>query len=248
MNTDYSELEPILEANREAYVEHPRREQYLRHRDVALMCIDVQYLDAARGYGVFADADPGGTPPEAPDYYFDRLDSLVLPNMRRLQDAFRRMNLEVIHCWIYSLTRDGRDRSSGHKRLGLLASPGSKEAEFLPEVAPRENEIVIDKTTSGVFPSTNLDYVLRNIGIRSLYLTGVYTNECVESTARDACDEGYFVTVVDDACATIMPTLHEASLATMRDRYARILSTDVVLSELEGIPAHVKNGKLANAV
>jgi len=239
MSAEYLEPHPLREVNREAYVEHPRRQEHLRHRDVALLCIDVQYLDAARGFGVFADANQAGTAPDAHDYYFERLAKHVLPNMRRLQDEFRACELEVIHCRICALTRDGRDRSAGHKRLGLLAAPGSKEAEFLPEVVPAGDEIIISKTTSGVFPSTNLHYVLRNLEVRALYLTGVYTNECVETTARDACDLGYFVTVVDDACATVTPKLHEASLATLRDRYAKISTCAEVLEELRTLPAPV---------
>ena len=88
------------------------------------MCIDVQFLDAARGHGVFADAESSGVAPEAQDYYFERLDSVVLPNMQRLQEGFRGSGLEVIHCRICSLTRDGRDRSAGHKRLGAAGSSG----------------------------------------------------------------------------------------------------------------------------
>jgi nicotinamidase-related amidase len=91
---------------------------------------------------------------------------------------------------------------------------------------PQRDEIVINKTASGVFSSTNLHYVLNNLGIESLFVVGVYTNECVETTVRDACDLGYLVTVVDDCCATVTPELHNASLATLRDRYARIIGHD----------------------
>ena len=90
----------------------------------------------------------------------------------------------------------GRDRSKGHKRLEVHAAPGSAEACFLEEVAPVGDEIVINKTASGVFSSTNLNYVLNNLGISSVYVVGVYTNECVETTVRDACDLGYLVTMV----------------------------------------------------
>ena len=225
--------DPLLDDYRKAFVTNPRRIFHLEHHNAALLCIDVQYLDAARGFGVFAkDNKERPTKPER-DYYFDRLEKLVLPNMRALQDCFRASELEVIHCRICALTQDGRDRSPGHRRLNLLAAPGSKEADFLPEVAPHGDEIVIDKTASGVFSSTNLHYVLNNMGIRSLYLAGVYTNECVETTARNACDLGYFVTVVDDACATVTPELHKASLDTMRNRYARILTTDEAVGEIK---------------
>jgi nicotinamidase-related amidase len=224
--------DPLRESYREAFITNPKRVELLAEGKVALLCIDVQYLDAADGWGLFADPAKSGVPEEGRRYYFDRLKRLVLPGMRKLQDAFRHCGLEVIHCRICALTQDGRDRGAGHRRLHLLAAPGSKEAEFLEEVAPVGDEIVINKTASGVFSSTNLHYVLGNMGIKTLYLTGVYTNECVETTARDACDLGYFVTVVGDACATVTHQLHEASLSTLRDRYARISSVEDTLREL----------------
>ena len=94
------------------------------------------------------------------------------------------------------------------------------------------DEIVINKTASGVFSSTNIHYVLKNIGIQSLYVCGVYTNECVETTVRDACDLGYLVTMVEDACTTVTQELQDASIKTLKDRYARILQTQEVLDEI----------------
>lgn len=230
--------DPLREQYREAFITNPRRAEHLAEGKVALLCIDVQYLDAANGYGLFADPETSGVPEEGRKYYFDRLEKTVLPGMKLLQEAFRGENLEVIHCRICALTRDGRDRSAGHRRLNLLAAPGSKEAEFLEEVAPVGDEIIINKTASGVFSSTNLHYVLGNLGVRSLYLCGVYTNECVETAARDACDLGYFVTLVEDACATVTERLHVASIDTLRDRYARISSVREVLRQLDEFRDH----------
>lgn len=224
--------DPLRQHYRDAFITNPRRAEFLAEGKVAMLCIDVQYLDAAEGWGLFADPETSGVPEEGRRYYFDRLRETVLPNMRMLQDAFRVHGLEVIHCRICALTRDGRDRGAGHRRLGLLAAPGSKEAEFIEEVAPQGDEIIINKTASGVFSATNLHYVLGNLGVRSLFLSGVYTNECVETTARDACDLGYFVTVIDDACATVTENLHYASLSTLRDRYARISSAREVLDQV----------------
>ncbi|QDV42776.1 Isochorismatase family protein YecD [Stieleria neptunia] len=231
---DPSHVDPLRDVYHEAIVDNPERQELLVEGHTALLCIDIQYLDAARGHGVFRDAENSGIPMEAQEYYFDRLEKLVLPNVRRLQDAFRARQLEVIHTRIQALTRDGRDRSKGHRRLGLLAAPGSRDADFLEMVAPDEarDEIVINKTASGVFSSTNLHYVLNNMGIESLMVVGVYTNECVETTVRDACDLGYLVTVVEDCCATVTPELHEASLATLCDRYARVARLSDVLTTI----------------
>jgi nicotinamidase-related amidase len=230
---EYVDIDPLKESYREAFIETPAQQDALEHAHTALLCIDLQYLDAAPGHGVFADVETSGVPFEAQEYYFDRLERVVLPNVRRLQEAFREAELEVIHTRIQSLTPDGRDRSPGHKRLGLHAPPGSKEAEFLESVAPRPHEIVIDKTASGVFNCTNLSYVLRNLGISALFVTGVYSNECVSTAIRDACDLGYFVTLISDGCATVTPELQHATITTLRDRYARVLSTDQALSEVK---------------
>jgi nicotinamidase-related amidase len=232
---NFRNIDPLKEAYRESITHSPAVTRSLELHKTALLCIDMQYLDAAPGYGVFADADASGVPHEAQEYYFNRLDEIVLPNVRRLQDAFRERELEVIHTRIQSLTNDGRDRSPGHKRLNLHASPGSKEAEFLEQIAPIENEIVINKTASGVFTSTNIQYILRNMEITGLFVVGVYSNECVSTAIRDACDLGFYVTLISDGCATVTPELQQATITTMKDRYARVLTTDEAIAEIRKV-------------
>lgn len=228
----YRDVDPLVETYRDNIAEPPGRTQSLIDHRTALLCIDLQYLDACPGHGVFADVERSGVPLEAQAYYFHRLQEQVLPNVRRLQDGFRERGLEVIHTRIQSLTADGRDRGPGHKRLGLHAAPGSLEAEFLPEIAPVGDEIVINKTASGVFNATNIHYILRNLDINGLFIVGVYSNECVSTAARDACDLGYHVTLIADAMATVTPELQRATEATMKDRYARLLTTEQALAEL----------------
>lgn len=230
--------DPLKEIYRESIIKTPRRTRDLREHGTALLCIDMQYLDAAEGHGLFSDYEKSPIPLEEMQYYFRRLRETVLPNVHNLQNCFRAHGLEVIHVRIQSLTQDGRDRSKGHQRLELHAAPGSADACFLEEVAPVGDEIVINKTASGVFSSTNLHYVLRNMEISSLYVVGVYTNECVETTVRDACDLGYLVTLIDDCCATVTPVLQEATLRNLRDRYARVLDTRSAIGEVEQYVQH----------
>ncbi|HXV75343.1 MAG TPA: isochorismatase family cysteine hydrolase [Candidatus Polarisedimenticolaceae bacterium] len=225
-------IDPLRKSYTERIVENVEQIEALRARNVALLCIDLQYLDAAPGHGVFREAEKSGVPLEAQAFYFSTLEHTVLPNVRRLQDVFRDHRLEVIHVRICSLTRDGRDRSTGHRRLGLLAAPGSREADFIERVAPLGDEIVINKTASGVFNSTNIEYVLRNIGVDSLFVTGVYTDECISTTVRDANDRGFFVTVIEDGCATVTPDRHDFTIATLRDRYTRVLTTERAIDEI----------------
>lgn len=237
MNTIDNPRDPLRNAYHESFIDNPSHSEAITEHNTALLVIDMQYLDAAEGYGVFRDAEKTGMPAEYQRYYFNRLKNVAIPNIQRLQTAFRENGLEIIHTRIQALTQDGRDRSKGHKRLNLLATPDSKEAEFLEEVAPRGDEIVINKTASGVFSATNLNYVLKNMGIECLFVCGVYTNECVETTIRDACDLGYLATLVEDCCATVTPELHQATMATLRDRYARIFDIEDALKE---VFAHVK--------
>lgn len=231
LDPEYINVDPLEQTYHESIIEAPERVEALRARNTALLCIDMQYLDAAPGWGVFAE-DNADVPVEAQEYYFSVLKNTVFPNVRRLQDCFRENGLEVIHVRIQSLTQDGRDRGNGHKMLNLLATPGSKEAEFIEEVAPVGDEIVMNKTSSGVFTSTNLFYVLKNLDIDSLFVTGVYTNECVSTTVRDACDLGFLVTTVDDACASVTAELHDFTIATLKARYTRIVNTQEAIDEI----------------
>lgn len=235
LDEQFLHIDPLQQAYRESIAEAPVLKASLENRSTALLVIDLQYLDAAPGFGVFADAEKAGIPKEAQEYYFARLHHIVLPNVHRLQRVFREHGLEVIHTRIQSMTQDGRERGAGHQRLGLHAPPGSKEAEFLPEVAPKGDEIVINKTASGVFNATNIEYILRNLNINGLFVCGVYTNECVSTTVRDACDRGFATTLINDACATVTPELHNATLRTLRDRYCRVLHADDAIKEIREV-------------
>jgi ureidoacrylate peracid hydrolase len=114
------------------------------------------------------------------------------------------------------MTRDGRDRSLDYKISGIDVPRGSRDAQVLDEIAPAEDEMIFGKTSSNVFISTNIDYVLRNLGVHSLIVAGVMTDQCVESAVRDACDLGYLVTLVTDACTTNSAERHEQSLLGIR--------------------------------
>ena len=105
---------------------------------------------------------------------------------------------------------------------------------MLDEIAPGEDEMTFRKTSSNVFVSTNIDYVLRNLGIRSLIVAGIMTDQCVESAVRDACDLGYLVTIVTDACTTSSAERHEQSLTGIRG-YCRQRPTDTVVSEIAAL-------------
>jgi nicotinamidase-related amidase len=211
----------------------PLPEVRLKRGNTALLIVDMQYLDAHKDYGMFVNARQKGAL-DALNYYSDRLD-VIVPNIAKLQNAFRKKRMEVIQTKIASLTLDGRERSKGHRDKGIFAPKGSKEAEILEELQPKENEIVLPKTASGVFNSTAIDQILRNLGIENLVVTGVVTNNCVENAVRDACDRGYAVVLVEDGCAAVNEEMHLAALRAMRDHFAKIKTTADVLKSLRAI-------------
>ena len=165
----------------------------------------------------------------------ERLATTVLPNQQRLQAAARAHGIEVIFTVIESLTLDGRDRSLDHKISRIHHPKGSWEAEVIAEVAPVPNEILIPKTASGIFNATNVDYVLRNLGIEYLIIYGIMTDQCVESAVRDAADRGFMVTQVEDACAAETEAGHRRSIDAMAGHYCRMRTTDAVIAELEAL-------------
>jgi ureidoacrylate peracid hydrolase len=173
------------------------------------------------------------TRPEAraSEYFHRSLRDTMLPNIRRLQSACRGAGVEVAYTVIENMTRDGRDRSLDYKISGINVPRGSKDARVLDEIAPTDDEMVFRKTSSNVFISANIDYVLRNLGVRSLIVAGIMTDQCVESAVRDACDLGYLVTLVIDACTTDSAERHEQSLIGIRG-YCRQRRTNELMTEI----------------
>ena len=153
----------------------------------------------------------------------------VLPNLRRLIAAFREAGAEVMYTVIENLTQDGRDRSLDYKLSRFFVAKGSWEAKVLDELAPGEDEVVLPKTSSGVFNSTVIEYVLRNIGIDTLVVTGFLTDQCVDHTIRDAADRGFYPVCVRDACATRTAARHEAALRAFGG-YCRTLDTQTAIA------------------
>ena len=211
-------------------------EPTLHRRDTALLAIDLQYGDAHRDYGQLRRMRDRGDGP-ALEYYVERLESLVIPNVRRLMEACRQVGVEVIHTKIESLTRDGRDRSLEHRSLGIHHPPGSKDAQILDEVAPQRDEIVITKTCGGAFNGTNIEYVLRNLGIQNLIVVGVVTSGCVEVAVRDASDRSFQVLLVEDATATWSEDMQHAAMRAMDEIYAKVVSTSEALTRLHALEA-----------
>jgi ureidoacrylate peracid hydrolase len=208
----------------------PSREMPVDPAHAALLIIDVQNYCAHREGGAWRGLDDAAFAQRG-GYLFRALREAVLPNLARLLAASRTAGIEVIYTVIENLTRDGRDRSLDYKISGIDVPPGSFDAQIPAEIAPAADEIVLRKTSSDAFVSTNLDYLLRNLGVRTLIIGGLLTDQCVESAVRHACDLGYLVTLASDACAALSCERHEQALAGLRG-YCRQRRTTEILAEI----------------
>ena len=178
------------------------REVAIDPAHAALLFVDVQNYNSGADGGEYAAMDVVARE-ERFGWFFRTMRDRAVPNMQRLQAACRTGGIEVLYTVIESLTQDGRDRSLDYKISGFNVPRGSWDGRVIDALAPGADEIVLPKTSSSVFISTNIDYVLRNLGVRSLIVAGVLTDQCVDSTVRDACDLGYLVSVPTDACTTL---------------------------------------------
>ncbi len=208
----------------------PSRDIPIDPAQAALLFVDVQNYNCTWSGGEYAHLDVAERE-ERFGYFFRQLRAEALPNMVRLQRACRDAGIEVLYTLIESLTADGRDRSLDYKITGFHVPKGSPDARMVEELAPSVDEMVFPKTSSSVFISTNIDYVLRNLGTRYLVVAGCLTDQCVDSAVRDACDLGYLVTVPTDACVTLSAERHHWSLRNNRG-YCRQTTTDALLREI----------------
>ena len=197
------------------------RDRAIDPAHTALLLIDVQN-------GIFNQAERARRP-----YFHESASEVVIPNLQRLIAAARSARAEIIYTVIESLTLDGRDRSLDYKITGFNVAKDSWDGKVLDAIAPEDDEIVLPKTSSSVFISTHIDYVLRNLGVRQLVISGLVTDQCVESAIRDACDLGYLVTQVVDACLAYSEERHQSSLSAISG-YCRQVTTDSLIREIQG--------------
>ncbi|KAK4259788.1 hypothetical protein QN277_006083 [Acacia crassicarpa] len=92
---------------------------------------------------------------------------------------------------------------------------GTEEAELMPALDRKPEDMVVEKSTYGAFWNTQLEEKLVEMGIKEVIVTGVFTNQCCEMTAREAFVRGFRVFFSADATATINSELHEATLKNM---------------------------------
>ena len=135
------------------------------------------------------------------------LQMTVLPNRASESPAQIRFNLRL-HL-----------ESHGASEPLQYTVDGSAGQAIIDELAPRDGDLIVKKYRSSGFWGTNLDLLLRSNGIRSVVMTGATTEGCVESTARDALFNDYYVVICEDCVASDDREQHDASLLLMRHRF-----------------------------
>lgn len=197
-------------------------------KKTALLIVDLQNEFVLRDFGEALQFKANGEWERWIPFH-DRLDELVIPNAKKLLDFFREHKMTVSFGRIACLRDDGEDRSPVQKSEGwngMLLPVNSYAAAMIDELTPIENEIVVNKTTDSVTTGTNYLTLLNFMGIETVVVCGIVTDQCVASTVRGLADAGYKVICVEDACAAGTMELHDAELKIMSVIYCDVLSTD----------------------
>jgi ureidoacrylate peracid hydrolase len=123
-----------------------------------------------------------------------------------------------------------RRRGDSYTRRDVCAA-GSWQGDFYGEVRPRPGEPIVTKHRYGAFHNTDLETILRVHGVRTVVLTGVATNACVETTAREAFVRDYYVVFTADGTAGYSDDAHAATLATIDKYFGQVVG----LSEIADV-------------
>ncbi|WP_394455967.1 cysteine hydrolase family protein [Leuconostoc suionicum] len=201
----------------------------------ALLIVDMQNEFILRDFGEAQQFKDAGVWERWIPFH-DRLDEIVIPNNVKLLQHFRTRHMTVTYGRIASLREDGADRSAVQKSNGwngINLHVDSFAAQMIDELKPHKNEIVVNKTTDSVTTGTNYLQLLRNMGIKTVVVTGIVTDQCVASTVRGLADDGFQVICVEDCCAAGSMALHNAELTIMNGVYCNVLNTDEVLELID---------------
>ncbi|MFE7397797.1 isochorismatase family protein [Streptomyces sp. NPDC057557] len=150
----------------------------------------------------------------------------IVANSATLADAFRAKGLPVV---LVRVTGGAPGRTDAPMHSGTLPADW---AEIIPELGPREGDIVVTKQQWGAFYGTDLDLQLRRRGVTQVVVTGVATSIGVESTARSAHEHGYHVTVVTDAVTDMDGDAHRNSVEKIFPRLGETDTTEAIVKLL----------------
>ena len=165
----------------------------------------------------------------------DEAQRSAVPNIVRLLTAARQASVDVVHC---VAVRRADDKGSNHnarlfagtRKLGIHIEPGSRAAELLPALAGNPDDLVLSRYHGlGPMGGTDLDAVLRNLGVSTIVGVGVSVNVAITNFAMDAVNAGYQFVLPRDAVAGFPPDYADAVI----DNTLALLATITTTAELE---------------
>jgi len=189
-------------------------EMQLKREASALLVIDMQEF--------FLD-------PQSPTFTCGGL--AILPNVKRLIEGFRAAKRPVIYTR-HVHRADGSDAGIMGWWWEGMCVEGSPESEMHHDLAPQPGEPVILKRRYSAFYNTDLETVLRGFKVEDLVITGIMTNLCCETTARDAYMRDYRVFIPADATGSVCEEMHLASLLNLAFGFAYVTTTENVAIQL----------------
>ena len=161
----------------------------------------------------------------------------VVQNVARVITVARRLDIPIVYSR-HTFRKDFADAGSIIKIWPSLKETsalieGSWDAQIVDEVRPLERDFAITKHRFSAFYNTDLEIILRCLGIQTVILVGITTNVCVESTVRDAQSRDFEVVVVSDCTAAVNKNFHEASLENIEFAFGKVISMNELLKSME---------------
>jgi nicotinamidase-related amidase len=192
----------------------------------ALLLIDIQNLVSSKP--LLQEALDAGLPEKEVREVlreYDQRVKIAVKNARRILQACRKKSYDIIHVKLGAQTNNPRHTAKINRKANFIVPMDADKGRFFDEVKPTKGELIFPKTNGGAFTGTNLDFVLRNMDIQSIIVTGFLTDQCVLATAICGADIGYDVLLVDDACTGTTKENHDAVIRLARDVFLKVKQT-----------------------
>lgn len=156
---------------------------------------------------------------------YDERVTRAVENASKILLACRKKGYDIVHIKLGAQTSNPRHTAKINRKADFIVPMDAEKGKFLDEVKPAKGELVFPKTNGGAFTGTNLDFVLRNMDIDSIIVTGFLTDQCVLATAICGGDIGYNVLLVEDACTGTTKENHDAVVRLSKDVFLKVKST-----------------------
>jgi biuret amidohydrolase len=206
----------------------------------ALLVVDMQRYFTQPAFPftqVFERLSPGSS-----IGYLKRVRETVIPCIQKLLSCFRSLGSPVAFTSVGTEAGDGRElpcwlrafdelglATLGHRVWPPVGDPSWEIDELLK---PLTGEVVLNKLSAGTFATTGLEQRLRHQGVESVVVSGVSSDVCVATTAREAADRGFRTIMVSDGCTTFSEQMHQASLDTFNIAFGWVRSADEIVALL----------------